>query len=305
LRPDGKTVEQLTRDDDAFVQVGMVRDSGTKKLLKETFEKAQKVVEERRKPPEKPAPAGPAAETKPADGKPEPGKGNEPPKPDPKPTPPTPDPKPAPEEKVGPAQGPPAAAPKKPEAPKDPNLEVLADLLEGKRRAIVQIDNAADLLHWQTAVADTVVFPRTVAVLRHDVASGTIDVVLDQLKAWKCAVLLPVEMATLPRSRILTHPAKQLHDAGVEIAFALGDNPIAVRSLFFRLMELVRYGLPADTALRAITLVPAKILGIDKRAGSLEVGKDADLLVFRGDPLSPTGELETVWLAGVEVKKEP
>lgn len=311
LRPDGKTLEQLVRDDDAFVQIVMVRDAGTKRLLKETFEKAQKVVEERRKPPEKPPQPAPATEPKPGEPKPgdaktEPPKANEPPKP----VPPNPEPKPEPkpeEKKDNPPQGQPqpAAAPRRQEPPKDPNLEVLADLLEGKRRAIVQIDSAADLLHWQAAVADSVTFPRAVAVLRHDAASGTIDLVLDQVKAWKCPVLLPPDMATLPRSRYLIHPSKQLHDAGIEIAFALGDNAPTVRQLFFRLMELVRYGLPADVALRAVTLTPAKILGIDKQSGSLEVGKDADLLVFTGDPLSPTGALASVWLRGTEVPKEP
>jgi imidazolonepropionase-like amidohydrolase len=69
-------------------------------------------------------------------------------------------------------------------------------------------------------------------------------------------------------------------------------------------MELVRSGLPADIAIKAITQVPAKALGIDKRTGTLEVGKDADLLVFDGDPLSPTGKLEQVWLRGSRVEKD-
>jgi imidazolonepropionase-like amidohydrolase len=108
----------------------------------------------------------------------------------------------------------------------------------------------------------------------------------------------------LPRSRYLIHPAKILHDAGIEIGFVLGDSPAAVRLLFFRLMELVRTGLPADVALRGVTLVPAKALGIESTVGSLETGKVANLLVFRGDPLSPTGQLEAVWLDGREVQKQ-
>ncbi|MBM3973775.1 MAG: amidohydrolase family protein [Planctomycetes bacterium] len=326
LRPDGKTVEQLTVDDDAFVQVGMVRDSGTKKLLKEQFEKAQKVVDERKKPPAPPTPPPqpqqPPAEAKPGEAKQEPPKGNEPPKPGPNPTPtptppPTPNPTPTPPPTPTPTpptpapapqgqpapQQPPQQAPKAP--PKDPNLEVLADLLEGKRRAIVQIDSAADLLHWQDAVGDKLTFPRAVAVARHDPTSGTLDVVLEQVKAWKCPVLLPPDLTTLPRSRYLVHPALQFHDAGVEVAFAIGESGQAVRQLFFNLMQVCRYGLPQDVALKGVTLLPAKILGIDKTTGSLDVGKDANLLVFTGDPMSPAGELHSVWLRGVETKKEP
>jgi hypothetical protein len=312
LRPDGKTVEQLTVDDDAFVQVGMVRDGGAKKLLKEQFEKAQKVVDERKKPPQQPP--QPQADAKPGEAKAEPAKGSEPPKPTPTPSPtpsptptptPNPTPAPAPQGQQGqPApQQPPQQAPKAP--PKDPNLEVLADLLEGKRRAIVQIDSAADLLHWQDAVGDKLSFPRAVAVPRHDPMSGTLDVVLEQVKAWQCPVLLPPELTTLPRTRYLVHPALQFHDAGVEVAFAVGESGPAVRQLFFRLMELCRYGLPQDVALKAVTLLPAKILGVDKTTGSLEVGKHADLLVFTADPLSPAAELDAVWLRGVETKKEP
>ena len=313
LRPDGKTTEQLTVRDDAFVQVVMVRDSQAKKILKEGFEKAQKVVEERKKPPEpaKPAETPPAeakpAEPKPGEAKTEPPKGDTPPQPQPQPQP---QPKPE-EKKEGQGQGgtPAANAPapaKRPEPPKDPNVEVLADLLEGKRRAFVAIDSAADMLHWQHAVADTVKFPRTIVVSRpYEPSSGTIDVVLEQVKAMQCAVLLPPDMSSLPRSRFLIHPAKILHDAGVEVGFVVGDSQNAVRNLFFRLMELVRYGLPADVALRGVTLVPAKALGIEALVGSLEVGTDADLLVFRGDPLSPASVLNSVWLNGREVPKEP
>ena len=311
LNPAGRTRGELTQDDEAFVQIGMQRNAAAKKLLKDTFAKAKKVVEEREKPPappkkeepkkeeakkpeaaEKPASAAPAKkpdgddpEKKP-DGK-EPD-GKEPAKQDPKPAATKPAAKPA-------------AKPKP--KPKDPNLEVLADLLQGKRRAIVQIDSAADMLHWQQAVGDDVKFPRMVAVPRHDTRSGTIDAVVEHLKKWECAVLLPPSLSTKPNSSYLTHPAKTLHDAGVEVGFAIGDSAGSVRGLFYNLMELVRAGLPADVAIKAVTQVPAKALGIDKRVGTLEEGKDADMLVFDGDPLSPTGKLEQVWLRGQQVEK--
>ena len=316
LNPDGKTREALTRNDEAFVQIGMQRNSGAKKLLKDTFEKAKKVVEEREKPPappaekpeaKKPTAGEPAAKPgeKPAGKPPE---GKEPPKPGPKPTP-TPTPTPTPKPKEGEKKQDPKTAAKpttKPaaEKPKDPNLEVLADLLQGKRRAIVQIDSAADLLHWRTVVDDDVKFPRMIAVTRHDSNSGTIDMVIDHLKKWECSVLLPPSLTTLARTQYLTHPAKILDDAGIEVGFMIGESPNSVRNIFFNLMELVRSGLPADVAIKAITQVPAKALGIDKRTGTLEVGKDADLLMFDGDPLSPSGKLEQVWLRGSRVEKD-
>lgn len=306
LNPAGKTREALTANDEAFVQIGMARNAGAKTLLKSTFEKAKKAVTEREKPPEPPKkpeakqPATKKPEAKKPDAKPgeKPAKpsGKEAPKQDPK--------KPAPKKEAPKRPEAKPAAKPKPKKPKDPNIEVLADLLQGKRRAIVEINSAADLLHWRTAVSDDVKFPRMVAVTRHDTTSGTIDMVVDHLKKWECSVLLPPLLATQPRTAHLTHPAKKLHDAGIEIGFAIGESPRSVRAIFFSLMELVRSGLPADVALKAITQVPAKALGIDKRTGTIEVGKDADLLVFGGDPLSPTGSLEQVWLRGSRVEKD-
>ncbi|MFT4839690.1 MAG: hypothetical protein ACI90M_000140 [Candidatus Azotimanducaceae bacterium] len=317
LNPAGKNRDEIALNDEAFVQIGMQRNAGAKKLLTDMFAKAKKAVEEREKPPEPKEPEKKPEAAKPATDKPtekpaEKAKdGKVPPTPTPTPTPtPKPTPKPAP--KPAPKDGekkqePKAAAPanKAPEKkPKDPNVEVIADLLQGKRRAIVQIDSAADLLHWRTAVDDDVKFPRMVVVTRHDSNSGTIDMVTEHLKKWDCSVLLPPSLSTLPRTQHLTHPAKKLHDAGIEIGFAIGDSPTAVRNIFFSLMELVRAGLPADVAIKAITLVPAKALGIDKRTGTIEVGKDADLLLFSGDPLSPVGKLEQVWLRGSRVESK-
>ena len=331
LRPDGKNRDQLSIDEEAFVQIGMQRNGATKKLLKETFAKAKKVVEERKKPKSAPEKDQPTKAAKPTEAgqrrkpgeqpkptpKPEPKPKPTPepePKPKPKPTPkPEPKPKPTPKPEPKPTPKPKSDADKAnakptkqpPKKAKDPNLEVLADLLEGKRRAVMQINSAADLLHWRTVVEDDVKFPRFVAVPGHDQYGGTIDLALEHLKKWECPVLLSPTLTTLPRTRYYVHPAKKLHDAGIEIGFALGETEGELRILFFRLMQLVRSGLPADVALRAVTLVPAKALGIDQRTGSLEVGKDADLLVFAGDPLSPTARLESVWLRGQQIAQQP
>jgi imidazolonepropionase-like amidohydrolase len=53
-----------------------------------------------------------------------------------------------------------------------------------------------------------------------------------------------------------------------------------------------------EPALRAITISPAKILGIDDRAGSLAKGKDADIAVFDGDPFEYTSHVQQVLVQG-------
>lgn len=328
LAPDGTTLDTLVKDDDAFLFVGMQRDTRVKKTLKDGFEAAKKVVEARKAPkdPPKPDAAGdkPSGDQKPADApkQGEPQKPQEPPKPDqpkpdqpkpdqPKPEPPKPDqpkpdqpkpdqPKPAEQKPAGdkPAEDKPAA---KPEEKKDPNIEVLADLLEGKHKAIVQINSASDLLHWIHACGKDLAFSRTICTESFDQQAGTFDLVLDDLKAMKAAVLVPPDLNVRPRSRYLENPVRALHEAGIEVGFVLGDTPARVRMLFFRAMELIRGGLPRDVALRAMTIVPSKALGLEAQVGTLETGKKANLLLFSGDPLDPTSELRSVWLEGRKI----
>ena len=57
-------------------------------------------------------------------------------------------------------------------------------------------------------------------------------------------------------------------------------------------------GMSEMEALKAITINPAKHVGIDKRVGSLQKGKDADIVVFKGSPLSSDSKVEKVWIDG-------
>jgi imidazolonepropionase-like amidohydrolase len=50
--------------------------------------------------------------------------------------------------------------------------------------------------------------------------------------------------------------------------------------------------------LRALTIHPAKAFGLDDRVGSLEVGKDADVVLYDGDPLDPRTRVMRVWIDG-------
>ncbi len=63
----------------------------------------------------------------------------------------------------------------------------------------------------------------------------------------------------------------------------------------------MKHGASRDEALKAVTLVPAGILGLGARIGSLEAGKDADLAVCSGDPFDPTVSVERVMIDGVWV----
>ena len=89
-----------------------------------------------------------------------------------------------------------------------------------------------------------------------------------------------------------------LHDAGVEIAFATFNSSDS-RTLPYEAANSVSWGLPQGAALEAVTLAPARVLGVDDRLGSLEVGKIGNLIVTDGDPLEITTEIEFVFIKGL------
>ncbi|MAE75455.1 MAG: amidohydrolase [Planctomycetes bacterium] len=90
--------------------------------------------------------------------------------------------------------------------------------------------------------------------------------------------------------------------AGVEVAISTAQRPDAlplVREAGFA----VRGGMDRAAALAAVTSVPAKILGVDARVGSLDKGKDADIVLWSRHPLSPYSRAVRVWVDGVPVTK--
>jgi imidazolonepropionase-like amidohydrolase len=97
--------------------------------------------------------------------------------------------------------------------------------------------------------------------------------------------------------------AARLHAAGVNVIFASFESHNS-RNLKQLAGNAVSYGMPFDAALRAITLNPARLWGVADRYGTLEVGKDADVVVWSGDPLELTTTVEHVFINGREVSDE-
>ena len=85
-----------------------------------------------------------------------------------------------------------------------------------------------------------------------------------------------------------------LHKAGVVVAFS---GPQLLEQARFA----VRFGLPPEAALRAITVTPARLLGIENRVGSLAVGRDADVVVLNGDPFEFTTSIQAVVVDGIMI----
>jgi imidazolonepropionase-like amidohydrolase len=77
------------------------------------------------------------------------------------------------------------------------------------------------------------------------------------------------------------------------------DASLPERMLTYQAARCVREGVSRDDALRAITLNPARILGLADRLGSLEPGKEAYLAVYSGDPLDFSSIVEKVFIEGI------
>lgn len=101
--------------------------------------------------------------------------------------------------------------------------------------------------------------------------------------------------------------ASKLHEAGVLFAFTMGGSGGEVahlRNMPYGAAMAAAYGLPREEALKGVTLNAAQILGVGDRLGSLEVGKDANVIVVDGDPLEIISSVKMAFIGGREVSVE-
>src|SRR5262249_52839872 len=97
--------------------------------------------------------------------------------------------------------------------------------------------------------------------------------------------------------------AARLQAAGATVVLASFESHYS-RTLKQIAGNAVSHGLPFDAALRAVTLTPAQVWGIADRYGSIEVGKDADLVIWSGDPFELSTNAERVFIRGVAMPME-
>lgn len=98
--------------------------------------------------------------------------------------------------------------------------------------------------------------------------------------------------------------AAKLHEAGVRFCMAMnGRNSEAPheRNLPYEASIASAFGLPKEEALKAVTLYPAQLLGIDDQLGSLQPGKAATLIVTNGDPLDFPTQVEAAYIDGRKI----
>jgi imidazolonepropionase-like amidohydrolase len=169
---------------------------------------------------------------------------------------------------------------------RDLRLESLLRALDGTQPMLVTAQRAVDIL-----AALRVAQEFTLPIILDGAAEAYL--VLDEIKASGFPVVVhPAQVRTaLEMENASVETPAKLHAAGIPFALQSGYETYAPKSrilLFEAAVAAGRGGLPPDAALAAITLEAAKILGIAERVGSLEVGKDADLALYDGDPFEYT-----------------
>ncbi|HLS41007.1 MAG TPA: amidohydrolase [Ornithinicoccus sp.] len=92
-----------------------------------------------------------------------------------------------------------------------------------------------------------------------------------------------------------------LDRAGVKVSIITDHPVVPIEHLITQVALAVKEGMDRDAALRAVTINPAEVMGVADRVGSLAVGKDADLVLWSGDPLELASRTLRVWIEGREV----
>ena len=130
--------------------------------------------------------------------------------------------------------------------------------------------------------------------------------VSNQLVKSKIPVIFPAKIDFESNTRTRINVPRMLAEAEVKIALRPEfDNVTGHEDFLRKIAELVRSGLNREIAKKAITIHPAEMLGIDYRLGSLDVGKDANLLILSGDLLDVGTTIEKVMIEGKIVYETP
>jgi len=176
----------------------------------------------------------------------------------------------------------------------DESLEPLKDLLEKKIPAVVAVSTPAQIREVLALLVDKHELP--VTLLNAEGAS----VHAARLAEKKVAVIVPPAVLR-PRRNIDYLQADELARRSVPIAFQ-SDAEDGARDLPAVVLYAVERGLSAEGALEALTIGAARALKIDQRVGSLEPGKDADLVIFSGRPFEGGSRVLRVVVDGEEVR---
>ena len=183
-----------------------------------------------------------------------------------------------------------------------PAMQALVPVVRGEQPLIVQADAAAD-------ITSALAWAKKRGVLDQMILS-------DAEEGWRVAGEIADAGVPVLAGPVLSTPSRDsdrydkayanpglLLDAGVKVALRTGEAE-NVRNLPYHAGFAAAYGMGKEEALRAVTIVPAEIFGVDDEVGSLEVGKRANLFVATGDPFETQTDIEHLFIDGYKIPLE-
>jgi hypothetical protein len=273
VRPHGKTTEEMILGDSVYLKIILRSTSNAKKMLRKGFEEADEYEEKEAKARAKWEKDQEKKKKKKKDDDDEDKKDDDKDK-DEKDeddgvyTPPTP----------------------------DDDVKPFLDLRSGDLTALISISKAGDYLHLLEVIGEEEFSWDLRIPLSRE---ADIFHIADQIGEKGCRVLVEPSITLQPATMRQRNLPAELAAAGATVAFIPRSDSLGNQKQWMRHVgEVVASGLDRQIALRAMTLEPAEILGQAERVGSISEGKDANLLIYSGDPFEPTSRLVAVMLEG-------
>ena len=182
----------------------------------------------------------------------------------------------------------------------DLKMDMLAKLLSGKVKGLVYANKTNDIMN---AIRLCREFGFKLVI------EGAAEAykLIEEIKAANAEVVLHATMARNGGDMVnmTRESAAILTAAGISVSIETGYEGYVpkTRVLLFEAAQAMVHGLPYEEAIKAVTINPAKLLGIDARVGSIAAGKDADLVLFNGDPLEYLTKVCYVMIEGEVVSR--
>jgi hypothetical protein len=273
IKPHGETAAEMILADSVYLKIYLQSDSSSKKALRDALGKVaehEEKVEKAREKWEK-------AEEKKKKAKKKKGDDDEE------------------EEKK---EGPTEFVPPEPDAKVAPFIA----LRRKELTALMRIQKASDYDHLIDVIEDEEFNWVLRCPLRNDI---DLYQVKEKIGERELIVVLDTRITLQPSSRRERNIPAELSRAGAKIVLLPRADSVAGHKVWLQhVAELVAAGLDRDAALASVTLEAAKVLGLGERLGSLDPGKDANLVFWNGDPFEATTQVQAVMLEGEFVSGE-
>ncbi|MBX3172800.1 MAG: amidohydrolase family protein [Gemmatimonadaceae bacterium] len=180
------------------------------------------------------------------------------------------------------------------------DMEALIPVLAGELPLVLEVDRSSDILEalafarefgirlWLGGAAEGWMVAPEIAAARVPVFVGAMN-------------NIPGDFSSLGSRQENAALLRQAGATVILIGNGPGDpNSFNVRNIRQEAGNAVAYGMSWEDALRAITLVPAEVMGVADRIGSIAAGRDANLVIWSGDPFEFSSVAERVWVQGKE-----